>query len=134
MKVKYKTVDGRFEVEIEGAKLQDVLQEVSSAEEILGQGTCEACGAPARFSVRDVDYPNKDNPKKTDHTTYYEAVCTNRKCGCALTFGTRQDNGKLFPRRHRKGNYFENNGWVKQPKAGGRDLGKTEDKDDGTPF
>lgn len=97
---------GAIRVEAEG-DAKECFAEIASAAEVFGQSACGACGSEMVVPVvRDID-----------GNVYYEMRC--QSCGCALGFGQRRVDGKLYPRRKKDENWLPNRGWVdmrtKQP-------------------
>ena len=91
---------GLVKIEAEG-DAKEVFAELAQAAEVFGNSECKNCGS------REVV------PSFRDHegNQYYEMTCT--KCNCALGFGQRKSDGKLFPRRknNKTGEWIVNDGW-----------------------
>ena len=91
---------GAIRVEAEG-DVKSIFAELAGAAEVFGNSVCGKCGSE---NVVPVVRDDKDG------NTYYEMRC--KDCGCALSFGQRRADGRLFPRRKKDENWLPNGGWV----------------------
>lgn len=92
-------VFGEVSVTAEG-DCKEIFCELASAAEIFGQSKCAACGSTSVVPVA----------REVDSNWYYEMRC--KSCNCALSFGQKKIDGKLFPRRKKGETWLANGGWV----------------------
>jgi hypothetical protein len=107
MKLNYRSKNGRFAVEFEGAGHKDIWAQIGSFQEVFEEPCCGKCqNDDLRFVVR----KTTDGKKEYD---YHELRCV--KCGAKLAFGIMNDgSGSLFPKRKDKdGKAVGTRGWVK---------------------
>jgi len=97
--MKAQMVFGGVTVEAEG-ECKEIFVELASAAEIFGQSVCRACGSDKVVPVA----------REVDSNWYYEMRCT--ACNCALGFGQKKIDGKLFPRRKKGETWLPHGGWV----------------------
>lgn len=104
MKLKYKSNNGRLEVEIEGEQQKDIFRSLGTFQEVFEHSKCGKCGEEnIRFVVR----------TNADGDDFYELHC--QDCGARLAFGQHKNkDGTLFPKRKDgEGKWLPNGGWVK---------------------
>lgn len=99
---------GKYEFLIEEDTQADMFAAIVSAEEVFGQGKCEACGNT------DV----KLNRRIVEDNSFYEVVCQNPKCKAKLAMSQNKKGGGLYPnRRNKEGAIVGKWGWAKyEPK------------------
>lgn len=103
-----------LKMEISGENQKELIRQMASHTEVLGQRKCGACGGEdIRWQVRNVE--SDKGGKKKQQYEYFELVCNNTKCRAKLSFGSLNDGtDSLFPKRKDEdGKYLDNNGWVK---------------------
>lgn len=102
MKGKYKALDGRLEIEVEGSTEKEIFKHVAKLEEIFRGESCGACKKNnIRLQVRTIE-----------ENDFYEMKCCD--CGSSLSFGQHKKGGSLFPKRKdENGDWLKNNGWSK---------------------
>jgi hypothetical protein len=102
MKVKYRSADGRVEVEVDGKDTKDCFTQLASSVEVFGNSTCGACESQRTAPV----------VRENDGNHYFEMRCLD--CGAALAFGQKRQDQSLFPKRKGKdGSYLDNGGWLR---------------------
>jgi translation initiation factor 2 beta subunit (eIF-2beta)/eIF-5 len=95
-------VNEKVTFELEGSGQKDIFEQLSSVQEVFGEGACGKCNSEnIRFQVREVD-GNK----------FYELKCN--ACGSTLAFGAHKKGDTLFPKRKDgDGKWLDNKGWTK---------------------
>lgn len=109
MKVSYKTRNGQFVFELEGANQKDLFEQIANVQELYE-------GLTASYNGKTSDRVNL-RVREVDGNKFYEAVCVDEDKdlrNARLSFGVNKVGGGLFPKRKNDdGSYNANNGWKK---------------------
>lgn len=101
MKAHYRAFNGRLLIEVEGATIKDLFEQIGPVAEVLdGDDACGKCASPHI-------YPRA---RVADGFTFYELVCSD--CGAKLSFGQHKEGGTLWAKRtDEHGNKMDYRGW-----------------------
>ena len=94
-------VSSQIIFEVEASDHKEMVEKLSTLQEVFSNTTCQRCQHDARFVTREVE----DNK-------YYEMRCLNPKCRAKLSFGVHKKGGTFFPKRNNEdGKYHQFSGW-----------------------
>ena len=103
MKINYRTINQRLNVEIDVESAKDGFKKLSEFQEVFDESCCGLCkNQELKIVVRTVE-----------GNDYYELKC--KKCFGKLAYGQHKSGGSLFQKRKNQDGTFvsENKGWHK---------------------